>query len=284
MSATSLGLAGKVRSLFVSPAEFTEWSSEKSFHSLSWKELQATVPSKRKLQTLLKSSSDKNHEYSERPGRLPTTRQPEDDSKDGYGSRIFQDRKQQILQEAACGDVVYLPEEEQTWQQAWATMTEENSKHGWAAQSFGMRKLDEDMGVSQKIPQIQDFGRSELSFEPVAVCGYINPRIFIAALGHRLMPCSPYVRPASSTNFSKEPDYFHEVVGHLCSLLDANFADLLFHIGSAAYFPSNMFEVCTCNMREFRATNGWYISRLRLEFRDQMIQMKQSSPVELLCS
>ncbi|MCX6714972.1 MAG: phenylalanine 4-monooxygenase, partial [Candidatus Uhrbacteria bacterium] len=67
----------------------------------------------------------------------------------------------------------------------------------------------------------------------------IDPRLFLTALGRRVMYCTQYIRHASKPEYTPEPDIIHEVIGHVPAFLDHDMADFSAMIGALAARASN---------------------------------------------
>ena len=75
--------------------------------------------------------------------------------------------------------------------------------------------------------------RAATGWEIVSVPGVIPNEPFFRHLSQRRFPAANFLRPATSLDYSVEPDMFHDLFGHLPMLADPVFADFMVAYGKA---------------------------------------------------
>ena len=88
-------------------------------------------------------------------------------------------------------------------------------------------------------PGIPDYRELNAKLKPasgwelVAVPGWIPNAPFFEHLANRRFPVANFLRPADSLAYSEEPDMFHDLFGHVPTLVNPAFSDFLVAYGEA---------------------------------------------------
>lgn len=69
--------------------------------------------------------------------------------------------------------------------------------------------------------------------------GLIDPRLFLTALGRRVMYCTQFIRHGSKPEYTPEPDVIHEVIGHVPAFMDRDMVEFSVLLGNMAERASN---------------------------------------------
>jgi phenylalanine-4-hydroxylase len=105
----------------------------------------------------------------------------------------------------------------------------------YASRSF-LRGLDVLNLTRPGIPDYRELNSrlgDATGWEVVAVPGWIPNAPFFEHLANRRFPVANFLRPAESMSYSEEPDMFHDLFGHVPTLVDPDFSDFLVAYGQA---------------------------------------------------
>lgn len=135
--------------------------------------------------------------------------------------------------------IEYTAEEHTTWNVVTTTLRPLHEAHASALHLAAQSHLRIS---TNKIPQLRSLSASierAHGFTLAPTEGLIDPRLFLTALGRRVMFCTQYIRHASKPEYTPEPDIIHEVIGHVPAFLDRDMADFSHTIGTLAARASN---------------------------------------------
>lgn len=97
----------------------------------------------------------------------------------------------------------------------------------------GMEKLQLSGSGIPDLAEINPRLHATTEWQIIAVPGVIPNDAFFRHLAERRFPAANFLRPASSFDYSEEPDAFHDLFGHLPMLTDPVFADFMAAYGRA---------------------------------------------------
>lgn len=127
----------------------------------------------------------------------------------------------------------FTSEQHDTWSKLFAQQSA--ALEGLASQVF-LRGLD-ILKLSQPgIPDLQELNerlKPATGWEVVAVPGWIPNQPFFEHLANRRFPVANFLRSAEDIAYSEEPDMFHDLFGHVPTLIDPAFSDFLVAYGEA---------------------------------------------------
>jgi phenylalanine-4-hydroxylase len=127
----------------------------------------------------------------------------------------------------------YTPEETRIWRDVSPKLDELHQKHASGIYLQAKRTL----GISQtEIPQLRHLsGRleRETRMHLVPAEGPLPYRTFYSYIGERGFPVTQFIRHGSHPEFTPEPDMIHDCLGHVPSLMNHDYAELLTLIGKA---------------------------------------------------
>lgn len=106
---------------------------------------------------------------------------------------------------------------------------------GYACADF-LRGLDILRAVPSGVPDFAELNRHlkpATGWEVVAVPGWIPNQPFFEHLACRRFPAANFVRPPEQIAYSKEPDMFHDIFGHVPMLKNPAFSEFLVAYGEA---------------------------------------------------
>lgn len=105
----------------------------------------------------------------------------------------------------------------------------------FASRSF-LRGLDVLKMSRPGIPDYRELNvrlKESTGWEVVAVPGWIPNQPFFDHLANRRFPVANFLRSADNLAYSKEPDMFHDLFGHVPTLTDPAFSEFLVAYGEA---------------------------------------------------
>ncbi len=126
---------------------------------------------------------------------------------------------------------------------------EEPQRHTWSAllegyvdrlQSHGCREFVEGFSVLQlrrlpdSIPALSERLRGLCGWQVASVHGLLPARAFFDLLSRKVYPVVGHMRSPDELAFSKAPDLFHDVLGHLPMLTNPSYARFLEHYATVA--------------------------------------------------
>jgi phenylalanine-4-hydroxylase len=128
----------------------------------------------------------------------------------------------------------YAPEETGIWREVAPKLDELHQRYASRIYLDAKRAL----GISQtEIPQLRDLSEQltrETAMHLVPAEGPIPYRTFYSYIAGRGFPATQFIRHGSHPEFTPEPDMIHDCLGHVPSLLNHDYAELLTLIGKAA--------------------------------------------------
>jgi phenylalanine-4-hydroxylase len=130
--------------------------------------------------------------------------------------------------------VDYTPEETRIWRDVAPKLDELHQRHASRIYLDAKRAL----GISQtEIPQLRQLSEQltrATNMHLVPAEGPIPYRTFYSYIAVRGFPATQFIRHGSHPEFTPEPDMIHDCLGHVPSLLNRDYAELLTMIGKAA--------------------------------------------------
>src|SRR6266851_7608051 len=128
----------------------------------------------------------------------------------------------------------YTPEETRIWREVSPKLDELHQKHASRIYLNAKRTL----GISQaEIPQLRHLSERlerETRMHLVPAEGPLPYRTFYSYIADRGFPVTQFIRHGSHPEFTPEPDMIHDCLGHVPSLMNQDYAELLTLIGKAA--------------------------------------------------
>jgi phenylalanine-4-hydroxylase len=130
--------------------------------------------------------------------------------------------------------VDYTDEETRIWRDVSPKLDELHCQHASRIYLQAKRAL----GISQtQIPQLRHLSQQlerETRMHLVPAEGPLPYRTFYSYIGARGFPVTQFIRHGSHPEFTPEPDMIHDCLGHVPSLMNQDYAELLTLIGKAA--------------------------------------------------
>jgi phenylalanine-4-hydroxylase len=127
----------------------------------------------------------------------------------------------------------FSQEEHDTWDQL-------VSRKAKAIAAYASEEFVKGLGILElSKPGIPDFRelnpklKAATGWEVVAVPGFIPNDAFFKHLSEKRFPVANFLRPATSLDYSEEPDMFHDLFGHLPMITNPALADFLVNYGFA---------------------------------------------------
>src|SRR6516225_2370531 len=129
----------------------------------------------------------------------------------------------------------YTAEETRIWREVSPKLDELHQKHASRIYLNAKRAL----GISQtEIPQLRNLSKRlqrETRMHLVPAEGPLPYRTFYSYIAERGFPVTQFIRHGSHPEFTPEPDMIHDCLGHVPSLMNHDYAELLTLIGKAAF-------------------------------------------------
>jgi phenylalanine-4-hydroxylase len=133
----------------------------------------------------------------------------------------------------------YTPEETRIWREVSPKLDELHVRFASKIYLQAKRVL----GISQtEIPQLRHLSKRlerETRMHLVPAEGPLPYRTFYEYIGERGFPVTQFIRHGSHPEFTPEPDMIHDCLGHVPSLMNQDYAELLTLIGKAASTTPN---------------------------------------------
>jgi phenylalanine-4-hydroxylase len=130
--------------------------------------------------------------------------------------------------------VDYTAEETRIWREVSPKLDELHQQYASRIYLQAKRAL----GISQtEIPQLRHLSarlECETRMHLVPAEGPLPYRTFYSYIGDRGFPVTQFIRHGSHPEFTPEPDMIHDCLGHVPSLMNHDYAELLTLIGKAA--------------------------------------------------
>ncbi len=129
----------------------------------------------------------------------------------------------------------YTPEETRIWREVSPQLDELHQKYASRIYLHAKKEL----GISQtEIPQLKHLSdrlERETRMHLVPAEGPLPYRTFYSYIAERGFPVTQFIRHGSHPEFTPEPDMIHDCLGHVPSLMNHDYAELLTMIGKAAF-------------------------------------------------
>ena len=169
----------------------------------------------------------------------------------GLGDTGYVDRRNQLF--ALCRRhrldglgpplVDYTPEETRIWRDVAARLDELHRVHACAI----YLDAKEALGISSReIPQLRHLSDRldrETEMHLVPAEGPLAYRTFYSYIARRGFPVTQFIRHGSHPEFTPEPDMIHDCLGHVPSLMNHDYAEVLTLIGRAAVTTKDPLQV-----------------------------------------
>jgi len=160
----------------------------------------------------------------------------------GLGDQAYLRRRQELF--ALCRRqrlnrlgpplIEYTPEETRIWREVSTKLDDLHRRHASRIYLQAKRAL----GISQTaIPQLRllsDQLMRTTRMHLVPAEGPLPYRTFYSYIAERGFPVTQFIRHGSHPEFTPEPDMIHDCLGHVPSLMNQDYAELLTLIGKAA--------------------------------------------------
>ncbi|XP_050546397.1 tyrosine 3-monooxygenase isoform X1 [Daktulosphaira vitifoliae] len=182
---------------------------------------------------------------------LMTKYEPElDMNHPGFADQVYRARRKDIANvafEYKYGDLIpkieYTKDELSTWSAVFNTVLDLMPKHFCMEYRNAFKMLqDENIFTADKIPQLyemSDFLKKHTGFTLRPAAGLLTARDFLASLAFRVFQSTQYIRHSTTPFHTPEPDYIHEVLGHMPLLADPSFAQFSQELGLASLGASD---------------------------------------------
>jgi phenylalanine-4-hydroxylase len=161
---------------------------------------------------------------------------------EGYVQRrkeLFALCRQHRLDRLGPPRIEYTPEETRIWREVSPKLDELHCKYASRIYLQAKRVL----GISEKqVPQLRDLSQRlehETNMHLVPAEGPLPYRTFYSYIAERGFPVTQFIRHGSHPEFTPEPDMIHDCLGHVPSLMNQDYAELLTLIGKAASTTPN---------------------------------------------
>lgn len=128
----------------------------------------------------------------------------------------------------------YTPEENAIWGLILERLAEAHERRAWATYLEGRRQL---AFIPDRLPNHRELSRTLHALNGLRLApaeGLIDFREFFSHLADREMPCTQYLRHGSQPQYTPEPDVIHDVIGHVPTLMNADYVSLIQIVGRAA--------------------------------------------------
>jgi len=139
--------------------------------------------------------------------------------------------------------VEYTPEETRIWRDVSSKLDALHRAH--ACSIYLTAK--EALGISTKeIPQLRHLSarlEDETEMHLVPAEGPLAYRTFYSYIAERGFPVTQFIRHGSHPEFTPEPDMIHDCLGHVPSLMNRDYAEVLTLIGRAAFTTQDPLQV-----------------------------------------
>jgi phenylalanine-4-hydroxylase len=130
--------------------------------------------------------------------------------------------------------IEYTPEETRIWREVTPKLDELHRKHACAL----YLQAKDALGIStMEIPQLRLLSERlerETEMHLVPAEGPLAYRTFYGYIAKRGFPVTQFIRHGSHPEFTPEPDMVHDCLGHVPSLMNRDYAEVLALIGRAA--------------------------------------------------
>jgi len=137
----------------------------------------------------------------------------------------------------------YTPEESRIWREVSARLDALHRRHACAI----YLDAKEALGISTtEIPQLRHLSdrlERETQMHLVPAEGPLPYRIFYSYIAGRGFPVTQFIRHGSHPEFTPEPDMIHDCLGHVPSLMNRDYAEVLTLIGRAAFTTRDPLQV-----------------------------------------
>jgi phenylalanine-4-hydroxylase len=130
-------------------------------------------------------------------------------------------------------DLDYSADQRATWRQLFRRQTAALRHRAHPTWFDGLASF----GFDEEIPQLDELSRrieDRVGWRIAAVNGQIDGLTFNTLLRDRTLPATTYIRSLAELAHSKEPDMFHDMIGHLPWLIDPDYRGFLAEFGAAA--------------------------------------------------
>ncbi len=139
--------------------------------------------------------------------------------------------------------IQYLAEETRIWRTVAAKLDELHRQHACTMYLDGKDAL----GISTtEIPQLRHLSERlerETQMRLVPAEGPLAYRTFYSYIAERGFPVTQFIRHGSHPEFTPEPDMIHDCLGHVPSLMNRDYAEVLTLIGRAAVHTQDPLQV-----------------------------------------
>lgn len=137
-------------------------------------------------------------------------------------------------------DYSYSAEDQETWRKFYGAM--EKVWHGYAAilHPFYRQHVGRMEVFRHRIPQLSEINAllESIGWRAAYVEGLAPPWVIARSLHEKVLPISKSIRAPHEIFFASEPDLIHDIFGHLPSLFDPDYRNLLgTWAAAAASFP-----------------------------------------------
>jgi phenylalanine-4-hydroxylase len=160
----------------------------------------------------------------------------------GLGDKVYVQRRKELfllcrrhrLNRLGPPLIDYTPEETRIWREVSPKLDELHQRYASRIYLQAKRAL----GISQTVvPQLRDVSmqlQKATRMHLVPAEGPLPYRTFYTYIGERGFPVTQFIRHGSHPEFTPEPDMIHDCLGHVPSLMNQDYAELLTLIGKAA--------------------------------------------------
>ncbi len=133
-------------------------------------------------------------------------------------------------------DYSYSPEDQETWQKFFAAMERAWDNYSSAIHPYYLQHVERLEAFRNKIPSLQEINAllADIGWSAAYVEGLAPPWAIARSLHERVLPISRSIRKPHEIFFASEPDLIHDIFGHLPSVFDRHYRQLLERWSAAA--------------------------------------------------
>jgi phenylalanine-4-hydroxylase len=128
----------------------------------------------------------------------------------------------------------YTPEETRIWRDVSPKLNELHQSYASRIYLQAKRTLKISQAEIPQLRHLSDRLERETRMHLVPAEGPLPYRTFYSYIGERGFPVTQFIRHGSHPEFTPEPDMIHDCLGHVPSLMNHDYAELLTLIGKAA--------------------------------------------------
>ncbi len=129
-------------------------------------------------------------------------------------------------------EVTYEAAEHAVWSSLALQLVEAHQRRACSLYNRGRAQLQIDLTAMPQLGLLDQRLRQSHGFGLVPAEGLLDVNLFFQYLQARRMPCTQFVRYHQHPEFTPEPDALHDVIGHVPSLMDKAYSDVVQRLGA----------------------------------------------------